>query len=87
MNKTQLIEAVAAQAGLTKVAAKAAVEATVDAIAAALKKGEATQLIGFGTFSVTKRAARTGVNPRTGEKVKIAAKKVVKFKASEAIKL
>ncbi len=87
MNKTQLIEAVAAQAGLTKVAAKAAVEATVDAIAAALKKGEATQLIGFGTFSVTKRAARMGKNPQTGAPVKIAAKKVVKFKASSAIKL
>lgn len=87
MNKTQLVEAVAAQAGLTKVAAKAAVEATVEAITAALKKGEATQLIGFGTFSVAKRAARVGKNPRTGAQVKIAAKKVVKFKASSAIEL
>lgn len=87
MNKTQLIEAVAAQAGLTKVAAKAAVEATFDAIADALKKGEATQLIGFGTFSVNKRNARVGINPATKQQIKIAAKKVVKFKASSAIKL
>lgn len=87
MNKTQLIEAVAAQAGLTKVAAKAAVEATFEGIQAAVKAGEGAQILGFGNFSVAERPARTGVNPRTGEKVQIAAKKVVKFKASSAFSL
>lgn len=87
MNKTQLIEAVAEKAGLTKVAAKAAVEATFEAIQAAVKAGEGAQILGFGNFSVNERPARTGVNPRTGEKVQIAAKKVVKFKAGKAFEL
>lgn len=87
MNKTQLIEAVAAQAGLTKVQAKAAVEATFGAVKAAVEAGEGAQILGFGNFSVNERPARTGVNPRTGEKVQIAAKKVVKFKASSAFSL
>lgn len=87
MNKTQLIEAVADQAGLTKVAAKAAVEATLGAIKGAVEAGEGAQLLGFGNFSVNERPARTGVNPRTGEKVQIAAKKVVKFKAASAFSL
>ena len=86
MNKTQLIEAVAAQAGLTKVAAKAAVEATFDAIAAALKKGEATQLIGFGTFSVKERAAHQGRNPSTKQAIEIPASKVPAFKAGKDLK-
>lgn len=87
MNKTQLIEAVAEQAGLSKVAAKAAVEATLGAIKGAVEAGEGAQLLGFGNFSVNERPARTGVNPRTGEKVQIAAKKVVKFKAASAFSL
>ena len=81
MNKTELIEKIAAGAGLSKADAKKALDATVDAIKAALTSGEKIQLIGFGTFSVNERPAREGVNPRTGEKVTIAAKKVAKFKA------
>ncbi len=81
MNKTELIEKIAAGAGLSKADAKKALDTTVDAIKAALTSGEKIQLIGFGTFSVNERPAREGVNPRTGEKVTIAAKKVAKFKA------
>ena len=66
MNKVELVAAVAAEAGLTKVAAQAAVEATVNAIKDALAKGENVQLVGFGTFAVTERAERNGVNPATG---------------------
>ena len=79
MNKTELIDKIAAGAGLTKVDAKKALDATVDAIKAALKKGDKVQLIGFGTFDVVKKPAREGINPAT--KIKIAAKKVAKFKA------
>ena len=85
MNKVGLVAAVAAEAGLTKVAAQAAVEATVNAIKDALAKGENVQLVGFGTFAVTERAERNGVNPATGKAIKIAAKKVVKFKAGKAL--
>ena len=81
MNKTELIEKIAAGAGLSKADAKKALDATVDAIKAALTSGDKIQLICFGTFSVNERPAREGVNPRTGEKVTIAAKKVAKFKA------
>lgn len=81
MNKTELINAIAAEAKLTKVQAKAALEATLNAIEGALVKGDKVALIGFGTFSINEKAARTGVNPATGKKIKIAAKKVVKFKA------
>ena len=81
MNKTELIEKIAAGAGLSKADAKKALDATVDAIKAALTSGDKIQLIGFGTFSVNERPAREGVNPRTGEKVTIAPKKVAKFKA------
>ena len=81
MNKTELIEKIAAGAGLNKADAKKALDATVDAIKAALVAGDKIQLIGFGTFSVNERPGREGVNPRTGEKVAIAAKKVAKFKA------
>ena len=81
MNKTELIEKIAAGAGLSKADAKKALDATVDTIKAALTSGDKIQLIGFGTFSVNERPAREGVNPRTGEKVTIAAKKVAKFKA------
>ncbi len=82
MNKTDLVKAVAAT-GLTQVAAKKAVDAVIDAIKCSLKKGGAVQLIGFGTYAVVEKPARTGVNPATGEKIKIAAKKVVKFKAGK----
>ncbi len=81
MNKTQLIEKIAAGAELTKADAKKALEATLGAIAGALKEGDKVQLIGFGTFAVADRPAREGINPATKEKIQIAAKKVVKFKA------
>lgn len=87
MNKTQLIEKIAAGAELTKVDAKKALEATLGAIAAALKEGDKVQLIGFGTFAVVDRPEREGINPSNGEKIKIAAKKVVKFKAGADLAL
>ena len=86
MNKADLVAAIAAT-GLKKADAQKALEATIDAIAGALKQGEKVQLIGFGTFSVNERNARVGINPATKQQIKIAAKKVVKFKASSAIKL
>ena len=86
MNKTELVAAVAAKAELTKVDAKKALDATLEAITEALKKNDKVALLGFGTFAVTKRAARTGINPATGQKIKIAAKKVVKFKAGADLK-
>ncbi len=81
MNKTELINAIAAEAKLTKVQAKAALEATLKAIEETLVKGDKVALIGFGTFAIQEKAARTGVNPATGKKIQIPAKKVVKFKA------
>lgn len=81
MNKTELVEKIAAGAGLTKVDAKKALEATVAALKEALVAGDKVQLIGFGTFSVIERPAHQGVNPSTGAKIEIAAKKVAKFKA------
>ena len=86
MNKVELVEAVAKSAGLTKSAAAQAVDATFEAITKALKKGEKVPVVGFGTFGVSKRAAREGRNPRTGETVKIAARKAVTFKAGSALK-
>lgn len=86
MNKTELIDAIAAGAELSKKDAKAALEATLDAISESLKKGDAVQLIGFGTFKVNERNARTGRNPRTGEEIKIAASKVPAFVAGKALK-
>ena len=77
MNKTDLIDAIASAAELNKKQAKAALEATLAAITGSLKKGEPVQLIGFGTFKVNKRAARTGRNPQTGAEIKIAASKVL----------
>lgn len=85
MNKTELIEKIAAGAELDKAKAKKALEATLNAIKNALVDGDSVQLIGFGTFSVNERPAREGVNPHTGEKIAIAAKKVAKFKASSAL--
>ncbi|VBB48265.1 HU, DNA-binding transcriptional regulator, alpha subunit [uncultured Paludibacter sp.] len=81
MNKAELISAIAQEAGLTKVASKKALDATVKAIAGTLAKGGKVSLVGFGTFSVASRAARTGINPSTKKAIKIPAKKVAKFKA------
>lgn len=81
MNKTQLIDAIAAEAGLSKVQAKKALEAFVSVTGKTLKTGEKIALVGFGSFGVTEKPARTGRNPRTGATIEIAAKKVVKFKA------
>ena len=81
MNKTELIDQIAAGAGLTKVDAKKALDAAVEAVKKALIKGDKVQLIGFGTFAVTKKPAREGINSSTKQKIKIAAKKVAKFKA------
>ena len=81
MNKTELIEKIAAGAGLTKVEAKNALDATVDAIKGALVAGDKIQLVGFGTFAVAEKPAREGINPATKQKIKIAVKKVAKFKA------
>ena len=81
MNKTQLIEAMASGAGLNKADAKKALESFVAVTGDALKNGDKVSLVGFGSFSVTERSARTGRNPQTGAAIQIAAKKVVKFKA------
>ena len=86
MNKTELIAAVAAEAGISKKDAAAAVDATFAAITATLKKGDKVQLIGFGNFEVRERAARMGKNPKTGEAIKIAAAKAPAFKAGAALK-
>ncbi|HSD59922.1 MAG TPA: HU family DNA-binding protein [Burkholderiales bacterium] len=86
MNKQDLIEAVAKQADLSKASAGRAVDAAISSIRGALKKGQAVSLVGFGTFSVGKRAARTGRNPRTGAEIKIRASKVAKFRAGKALK-
>lgn len=80
MNKAQLIDAIASKTGLTKVDAKKAFEAFEESIFETLKKGERIALVGFGAFSISARAARVGRNPQTGKEIKIAAKKVVKFK-------
>ncbi|HYG14890.1 MAG TPA: HU family DNA-binding protein [Bacteroidia bacterium] len=80
MNKSDLITSIASEAKITKVQAQAALNSFLDSTSTALKKGDKVILVGFGTFSVAKRAARTGRNPQTGKEIKIAAKKVVKFK-------
>jgi DNA-binding protein HU-beta len=86
MNKTELVAAVAEQAGLSKKDAEAAVKAFTDVVAEALKAGDKIQLVGFGTFEVSERAAREGRNPRTGETMIIEASKTPKFKAGKALK-
>ena len=86
MNKTELIAAVAEQAELTKKDAEKAVKAFTEVVAKELKKGEKVQLVGFGTFEVSKRAAREGRNPQTGKTMKIKASKTAKFKAGKALK-
>ncbi len=83
MNKSELIDAMAAEAGITKAAAKVALESLTKNVTNTLKKGGKVALTGWGTWSVSERAARTGRNPRTGAEIKIAAKKVVKFKAGK----
>mgnify|MGYP006282828977 CR=1 FL=1 len=80
MNKAELIEAMASKADLTKADAKKALDAFIGATTKSLKKGDRVALVGFGSFSVAKRAARTGRNPKTGQEMQIPAKKVVKFK-------
>ena len=81
MNKAELIDAIASGAGLTKADAKKALDAFIGATTKALKKGDRVSLVGFGSFSVSKREARKGRNPQTGKEITIPAKKVVKFKA------
>ena len=81
MNKAELIDAIATTAKITKADAQRALDATIDNVTKALKKGDKVSLVGFGTFTVAKRAARTGRNPQTGKAIKIAAKRVAKFKA------
>ncbi len=86
MNKTELVAAMSKKSGLNKKETEAALGAFTDTITKALKKGDKVQLVGFGTFEVTKRAAREGKNPQTGEKIKIKASKAPKFKAGKALK-
>ncbi len=86
MNKGELIEAVAAAADLTKADATKAVEAFVDTVTRALKKGDQVSIVGFGSFGVKSRAARLGRNPKTGETIEIAASRVPGFKAGKALK-
>lgn len=81
MNKAELIDAMASQAGLSKADAKRALDSFIDTTSGALKKGDRVALVGFGSFSVSERSARKGRNPRTGKEINIAAKNVVKFKA------
>jgi DNA-binding protein HU-beta len=86
VNKSELIDAIAKSADVSKAAAGRALDAAVDTVKKALKKGEMVTLVGFGTFYVGKRAARTGRNPRTGSTIKIKAAKVPKFRAGKALK-
>jgi len=86
VNKAELIDAVASKADVSKVAAGRAVDAVVESVTKALKKGDQVTLVGFGTFSVRKRAARQGRNPQTGETIRIKASKTPAFKAGKAFK-
>lgn len=81
MNKTELINAISEKAGLSKADSKKALDAFIESVGEELKKGGKISLVGFGTYSVTEKAARKGINPRTKETIDIPAKKVVKFKA------
>mgnify|MGYP006452706017 FL=1 len=85
MNKAELIDAIASNADLSKADAKRALDGFVAATSGALKKGERISLVGFGSFSISNRAARTGRNPQTGKEIKIAAKNVVRFKAGSEL--
>ena len=86
MTKTELVAAVAGKSGLTKADAERAVKAFVETVTECLKGGDSLTLVGFGTFSVSERAARTGKNPRTGEKIAIPAAKTPRFKAGKGLK-
>ena len=86
MNKTELVDAVAESADLSKAAASRALDAVLDAMTGALRQGDQVSLVGFGTFQVKERSARTGRNPRTGEPIEIAAAKVPGFKPGKALK-
>ncbi len=83
MNKGEMIDKISSDAGITKVQAGAALDSFMTSTMGTLKKGDKVTLVGFGTYSVNKRAARMGRNPQTGKEIKIAAKKVVKFKAGK----
>jgi DNA-binding protein HU-beta len=86
MTKSELVDVIAKKTSKSKVASATVVDAILDAIKAALKKGDKVTLVGFGTFEVAKRAAREGINPRTQKKIKIKASKVPRFKAGKALK-
>lgn len=86
VNKTELIEEIAKSADITKASATRALDAMIDAVTASLKKNDSVTLVGFGTFTVGERAARTGTDPRTKEPIQIKAAKVPKFKAGKALK-
>lgn len=86
MNKSELIEAIAESADISKAAAGRAIDAVVESVTTALKSGDQVTLIGFGTFSVKDRAARTGRNPQTGAEIQIAAAKIPSFKAGKGLK-
>lgn len=86
MNKTELVAAMAEQTNLSKKDAEAALKAFIDVVSEELKKGEKVQLVGFGTFEVSERAAREGRNPQTGETMEIKASKTPKFKSGKALK-
>ncbi len=86
MNKTELIEHIASKSDISKAAASRALSSLIEAVKKTLKKGDTVTLVGFGTFSVSKRAARTGRNPRTGAALKIKAAKVPRFKAGKGLK-
>jgi DNA-binding protein HU-beta len=85
MNKAELIAQIADEAGITKTQANSALDSFVQAVTKTLKKGDKVTLVGFGTFSVSKRAARNGRNPQTGETIKIKARKVARFKAGKEL--
>lgn len=85
MNRTQLIDAIASESGLTKTDSKKALDAVIKAVGGSLSQGDTVALVGFGTLSVSERPARIGRNPRTGESIKIAAKKTVKFKPGKEL--
>lgn len=85
MNKSELIDAIAAEAGLTKAEAKRSLDAFINATSGALKKGERVALVGFGSFAVSQRNARTGRNPQTGKEITIPAKNIIKFKAGSEL--
>lgn len=85
MNKAQLVDAVASKCDMPKTKAEQAIKSTLEAISEELQSGNSVQLIGFGTFSISERSARTGINPKTKESIKIPAKKVAKFKPGKQL--